>query len=165
MSDLDALERRVSELTEDLERAQDAVRRCTEANADLSHNAAEARAKNQGAGHGLLGMVLGSGYRGAVRRAAAASNADIARQVAEKRVQIADAKRAAQEEVRALKAELTQAKKDLAAAKGGGARRARGGAAADDPLDLLARLKAAHESGLLTDAEYAEKRAALLARL
>ncbi len=69
-------------------------------------------ADNQAAGRGFGGMLFPS-YRKAARQAAVRSNARIAVDVAQKRINIADGKRAAQEQLRQLKARLSEAKQLL----------------------------------------------------
>ena len=65
-----ALENHIADLGRELEQAKAAAQSWTSASSNLSCDAAEARAKNQGAGHGFLGSVLGSKYRSAVRASA-----------------------------------------------------------------------------------------------
>lgn len=164
-----ALEERILLLDAKLQGAKDAVRSWTEANTALSQKAAEERAKNQGAGRGLFGTFMGAKYQRTVRAAAAASNADLSKNVAEKRGQISDGKRTAQEAVRTIQQALVETKAQLkelttvkkaksqvktAVAKSAGA-----------SLDLLQKLKQAHDDGLLTAEEYEEKRKKLVADL
>lgn len=163
------LEASISDLTRRLSSAREAVQSWTDAGKGLSHQAAAERAKNQSAGRGFLGSLLGSKYRSAVRAGAAASNASISRQVASRRVEIANGKSSAQDVVRAIQDDLRQAKDDLRNLKAslrsattGKATRSR---AASSTLDLLAKLKFAHESGLLSDSEYEQKRKKLVDEL
>ena len=161
-----ALEQRIATLTEQLAQAKSVVQQWTDTNAALSRNVAEARAKNQGMGRGFVGSLLGSRYRSTMRSAAATSNAAIAKEVADKRAKIADAKRKAQELVRQIQEQLTAAKQELKALTSDAKARARNKSAvaksAADSLDLLQKLKQAHDAGLLTDAEYEEKRRKLV---
>lgn len=159
------LEQRIQSLTAKLQEAKEAVQSWTDANASLSQSAAEARAKNQGAGRGFIGGLLGAKYRSAVRAGAAASNAAIAKDVAEKRGRIADGKRAAQDAVRAIQQALSEAKaelKDLTTAKKGKASAVKSAGAS---LDLLQKLKQARDDGLLTAEEYEQKRKRLVSDL
>lgn len=160
------VEHQIATLSEQLVQAQNSVQQWVEANSNLSLSAAQARAKNQGAGRGFLGGLLGSKYRGAVRSAAAASNAAIAKEVADKRAQIAEGKRQAQDLVRNLKEELRLAKQELKALKSNSQSRSRTKSAAtksaNTSLELLQKLKEAHQAGLLTDAEFEEKRRKLV---
>lgn len=168
-SRITGLEAHITNLTRKLSSAREAVRSWTDAGKNLSHQAATERAKNQGAGRGFLGGLLGSKYRSAVRAGAAASNASISRQVASRRVEIANGKSAAQEAVRAIQDDLRQAKDELRDLKAalrlattGKSTRSR---TASSTLDLLAKLKSAHDSGLLSDSEYEQKRRKLVDEL
>ena len=163
---ISSIEARIALLAAQLEEAKTAVRQWADATASLSQSAAEARAKNQGAGRGLFGALFGPKFRSAMRTGAAASNASIAKEVADKRSRIADGKRAAQEAVRDLQAELAAAKNELKEAKSANRRAMDESASAEqkvDPLPMLKKLKEAHSAGLLTDDEYEEKRKKLVA--
>src|SRR5437867_7888351 len=92
---LAALQEKIASLNIKLEKARQAVKQWSETSAHLSQNAAEARAKNQGLGRGLGGLILGSKFRASRRSQAARSNAAIAQEVAKKRAQIAEGKREA----------------------------------------------------------------------
>jgi len=163
------LEQKVTVLTTKLADAKGVVAQWTDANASLSRSAAEARAENQGAGRGFLGGFLGSKFRGAMRFGAAASNAAIAKEVAEKRARIADGKRDAQELVRQAQEELAIAKQDLKAASSSSRSKAQtkvaAGKVANQSLDLLQKLKQARDAGLLTEEEFEQKRKKLVADL
>lgn len=165
--EIEQMERQIATLTVRLADAKSAVVHWTEANKSLSLSAAEARAKNQGAGRGLLGGLLGSKYRSVVRAGAAASNAAIAKDVAEKRGRIVEGKREAQELVRQIQSELTEAKQQLKALTSGAKARAptktATAKAATDSLALLQKLKEARDAGLLTQDEFEEKRKRLVA--
>ncbi|RZO92881.1 MAG: SHOCT domain-containing protein [Limnobacter sp.] len=169
LSAIGAVEQRIATLSEQIVRAEAAVQQWTDANASLSRSAAEARAKNQGMGRNFLGGLLGTKFRGAMRSAAAASNASIAKEVAEKRANIAEGKRSAQELLRHLKAQLAEAKHELKALTAKPHSQARiktvKAKSASASLDLLQKLKQAHDSGLLTEAEYEEKRKRLVSEL
>lgn len=164
-----ALEQRIQLLMAKLQEAKDVVQSWTEANAALSQSAAEVRAKNQGAGRGFLGCLLGSKYRSVVRAGAAASNAAIAKEVAEKRRRIAEGKHVAQEAVRTIQQALSTAKaelKDLTAAKRVKSKEKSAVVkSAGASLDLLQKLKQAHADGILTAEEYEEKRRKLVSDL
>jgi hypothetical protein len=84
---LASLEQRVAGLTARLSDAKAVVQQWADANTSLSRSAAEARAENQSSGRGFIAGLLGSKYRGAMRSAAASSNASIAKNVADKRTQ------------------------------------------------------------------------------
>lgn len=162
-------ERKVTELTRQLEKAKEVVQQWTDANANLSHSAATARAENQSSGRGLLGAFLGSKYRSAMRRAAASSNAAIAKEVAEKRAKIADGKREAQSLVKQLQSELADAKQELKVLTLGrkSAVKAKTETAktAKESLSLLQKLKEAYDAGILTEEEYEEKRRKLVSSI
>ena len=164
---IEQMERQIATLTARLAEAKSRVVQWTEANTSLSLSASESRAKNQGAGRGLLGGLLGSKYRSAVRAGAAASNAAIAKEVAEKRARIVEGKREAQELVRQIQSELTEAKTRLKALTSGAKAKASTKTAtakgATDSLALLQKLKEARDAGLLTQDEFEEKRKKLVA--
>jgi SpoVK/Ycf46/Vps4 family AAA+-type ATPase len=131
-----AYETEIQRIADQIRQATQVVQSWTDASKDLSLNAAKARAKNQSAGRGLGGALLGAGFRSFMRRAAADSNAAIAREVADKRIKITEGKRAAREEVRQLKERLSHTKRLLRA--------------------LQARAKA-NPDGLVTPQEEAEQ--------
>jgi hypothetical protein len=95
-----------------------------------------------------------------VRRAAATSNAAIAKDVAGKRTQIAEGKKQAQDLVRHIQTELASAKVQLKALSSSAKSRK---ASAAMSLDLLQQLKEAKDAGLLTDEEFEAKRQKLVA--
>lgn len=163
------VEQRIATLTTQLAETKAIIQRWGEASASLSLSAAEARAKNQGAGRGLLGAFLGSKFRGAMRAGAAASNASIAKDVAEKRAQIAEGKREAQEAARQIQAALSEAKQELktltSKMKLTATGRTKAAKAAVDSLALLQKLKEARDAGLLTEQEFEEKRKKLVSGL
>jgi hypothetical protein len=164
-----ALEQKVATLTAKLSEAKDNVTQWVDANKSLSLSAAEARAKNQGAGRGFLGGLLGSKFRGAMRAGASASNAAIANEVADKRARIAEGKRQAQEQVRQFQAELAAYKQELKAlsadTKTKTQTKVAAAKAATLSLDLLQKLKQARDSGLLTEDEFEQKRRKLISDL
>lgn len=164
---IEELEQRIAALTTRLAKARDAVQEWSNANTSLSRSAAEARAKNQGAGRGFFGALLGSKYRGVVRSAAAASNASIAQQVATKRSSLAEGKRGAQDVVRSIQAELSQAKQELKILISTSRRRSTRDVkkSMGQSLDLLHKLKQARDAGLLSDQEFEEKRRKLVSGL
>jgi len=153
-----AFEREIEALNEKLVGAKHEIVKWTEASASLSRNAAEARAKNQSKGRGLGGALFGAKYRAAVRSAAASSNAAIAREVAEKRIRIAEGKSAAQDLVRSIKVEIAELKQQIKTLKSNVKSKVSSVKTASDSVGLLKKLKEAHELGLLTDEEYEQKR-------
>ncbi|MEF8746667.1 MAG: SHOCT domain-containing protein [Candidatus Accumulibacter propinquus] len=163
-----AAERVVEELTQQLERAKQVVQQWVDANASLSLSASQARAENQSKGRGLLGAILGAKYRAAVRSDAASSNAAIAKDVAAKRINIADGKREAQQLVKQLQAELTaarQALKALERQQKSSTEKVASVNPANQSLTLLKKLKQAYDSGILTQQEYEEKRRKLVSNI
>lgn len=166
---LAALQKEIESLSAKLEQAKLVVKQWSDASARLSQSAAEARAKNQGLGRGVGGVLLGSKYRASMRRAAASSNAAIAKEVTQKRAKIAEGKREAQAAVRRVQAELTAAKEQkkslTALAKTQRRAKSEAATAATDSLALLHKLKEAYDLGLLTEQEYEEKRQKLVANL
>ncbi len=159
---LTELENEIESLNSSLEQAKNIVKQWSETSAKLSRSAAEARAKNQGMGRGLGGLILGKGFRSASRRSAAISNAAIAKDVAKKRSTIAEKKGEAQALVRLIQTELTEKKeqyKSLAALiKTQNKTKVTTIKSTSDSVGLLKKLKEAHDLGLLTDEEYEEKR-------
>lgn len=168
-SQIVALEERIAFLAAKLDEAKQAVRSWTDANSSLSRSAAEERAKNQEAGRSLFGALMGPKYRSIVRRSAAASNAAISKDVAYKRSQIAAGKAQAQEAVRQIQAELSAAKGELKRVAVGARGRRRESLSeakgALTSLELLQKLKQAKDDGLLTEAEFEEKRRKLVSDL
>ena len=167
--EIQTLEQRIAGLTSRLAEAKDAVTQWTDANKSLSLSAAQERAKNQGAGRGFIGSLLGSKFRSAMRAGAAASNAVIAKEVAQKRANIADGKRESQDLVRRIQEELASAKQELkaltAATKAKTSSKVAKNKTAHDSLSLLQKLKEAKDAGLLTQEEFEQKRAKLVADL
>lgn len=167
--EIEQLEHRIEELTVLLAKAKATVAGWVEANKSLSLSAAQARAENQGAGRGIFSGFMGSKFRSAMRAGAAASNASIAKKVAEERANISENKKQAHEIVRQIQAELTEAKQRLKAltrdAKMRESARSAASKAANDSLSLLQKLKKARDAGLLTDAEFEEKRKKIVAEL
>lgn len=163
------LEQKIAALTTQLAEAKSAVAQWTEANRSLALSAAEARAQNQGAGRGILGGLLGSKFRGAMRAGAAASNGAIAKEVADTRARIADRKRESQEVVRQVQAVLAAAKQDLKVLTSGTKAKAASKTAvtkaASESLALRQKLKGARDVGLLTEEEYEQKRKKLVSDL
>lgn len=162
----------VQELEAELERVRAVIRGWQDRAAELMQRAQQARADNQNAGRGLLGGLLGSKFRSAMRQGASASNAAVAREVAARRAEIANGKRQAQDLVRRIQAALKIARaeekqfaKKVKEHRAAGATRVKRVAAKSKEIDVLRKLKAAHKDGLLTDAEYEAKRRAIVAEL
>lgn len=161
------IENEIAQLEHRIIQAKASIQECIDANSALSLSAAEARAKNQCSGRGLLGAFLGAKYRGAMRSAAAASNASISQEVAQKRRKIADLKLERQSHLKYLQEQLKQLKSELKqkASKSKSKEKLEPKNKASSSLDLLMKLKKAHESGLLTDSEFEEKRKKLVSEL
>ncbi|WP_047541490.1 SHOCT domain-containing protein [Methylotenera versatilis] len=166
-NELAALEKDIGQLEQRITLAKSSIQECVDANSALSLSAAEARAKNQGSGRGLLGAFLGSKYRGVMRSAAAASNASISKEVAQKRSKIAELKLERQSHLKHLQEQLKQLKSELKqkVSKSKSNENLESKNKASSSLDLLMKLKKAHESGLLTDSEFEEKRKKLVSVL
>jgi hypothetical protein len=166
---LTTLQQRIAHLTNQLEQAKLTVKQWSNASAQLSQNAAEARAKNQGAGRGIGGVLLGSKFRSAMRSAAASSNATIAGEVAQKRAKIAAGKSQAQSVVHHIQTELSAAKEQyralIATDKAQRQSKATTSKKSIESIDLLQKLKDAHDLGLLTEAEYQEKRKKIISSI
>lgn len=164
--EIEQMERHIATLTARLAEAKSAVAQWADANTSLSLSAAQVRAKNQETGRGLLGSLLGSKFRSAMRAGATASNAALAKEVAEKRARIAEGKRDAQELVRQLQSELTEAKqqlKKLTSITKVKAKNKTETTNAAASIALLQKLKEAKDAGLLTQEEFEEKRKKLVA--
>ncbi len=159
---LEQLQIRINELTSQLEEARQTVKNYSHLLAELGQNAAEERAKNQGAGRGLDGMIFGPKYRASQRRAAAASNARISKELAKKRGVILEKKMAAQAFVQSIQTELKTTKEEYnalkSAIKAENATITHKSKTSMDSVALLKKLKEAHDLGLLTDDEFEEKR-------
>jgi hypothetical protein len=160
------LQQRITQLTQQLEQARLVVKHWTDTSAQLSLNAADARAKNQGLGRGLGGALLGSKYRSVMRSAAANSNASISKEVAQKRAKIAAEKSRAQEVVRRIQEELKASKEQYRIITSNERAHLKEKSAAvkrsTESIDLLQKLKEAHDLGLLTDEEFELKRKKLV---
>lgn len=179
-SQVEVFEEHVTALAERLAQAKSVVQGWADKREDLFTDAAKARAENQNAGRGSIGIVRelfgGAKYRAALRKVATVSNARIAQEVAEKRAQIADGKREAQAVVKELQQQLLAAKSELKAAKARAKHRtddqdtvvAQVTASLDQAtasLALLQKLKDAKDAGLLSEAEFEEKRRKLLSMI
>lgn len=165
IQEVERLESKLAGLQEALTSARGDVQTWTDSNADLSRKAAEARAKNQGAGTGVLGAFLGAKFRSAMRSSASASNAAIARNVAQSRSEIAAGKALAQERVKAIQASIAETKQLIREAKTTLRESKSSGKARTSSVELLIKLKEAHSLGLLTDEEFEEKRARLVSEI
>ena len=159
---LTALENEIASLKINLEKARLVVRQWSDNSASLSQSAAEARAKNQGYGRGFGGALLGSKFRASMRSAAANSNAAIAKQVANKRTQIAKGKGEAQALVRQIQSELTIKKEQYRSltvlTKSQNKTKETNAKTTTNSVGLLKKLKEVYDLGLLTEQEYEEKR-------
>lgn len=157
---------RLDELERAIAAAKEEIRKLSEASAKLSEQARSARAENGSAGNGLGGMLFGAKYRAAMRRAAAVSNAAIARELAQSKATLAEGKRHWQERLRQLQADLKELKsRQRESEKDVRASRSKRASEARTSIDLLHKLKDAHDLGLLTDEEYELKRRQLAQRL
>jgi len=114
---IENIELQIEKLTDSLYLAKREVQSWVETNSDLSISAQKARAETQAMGRGLGGLLLGAKYRGAVRQNAASKNAEIAKQVAQKREQIRDGKQIAQNKVRAIQGQIRTLKGNLKSLK------------------------------------------------
>lgn len=163
------VEQKIETLAAQLSETKAIIAQWNETGRSLSLSAAEARAKNQGVGRGLISSLLGAKFRGAMRSGAAASNASISQDVAKKRAQIAEGKRMAQEVARQIQAELSQAKAELkvlsSKAKVMNANKSKTAKSAIESLTLLQKLQEAKNAGLLTETEFEEKRKKLVSGL
>lgn len=168
-AEIQRVENCIEQLTNQLAEAKSAVTQWVDANKSLSLSAAQERAKNQGAGRGMLGGLLGAKFRSAMRAGAAASNAAIAKDVANKRTRIAEGKSNAQALVAKTQEELRVAKQQLKELTVGAKSKARTSGekarSAIDSIDLLRKLKDAHDAGLLTEEEFEQKRKKLVSEL
>ncbi len=162
LEEIAVVEKEIEALVYKLEQAKQTTIQWADASVSLSRSAAEARAKNQGMGRGIGGILLGSKFRSAMRSAAAISNAAIAKDVAEKRSRITEGKRESQEIVRSIKTGLAVKKQLLKSLKAIVKPNSSPVKASVDSVALLKKLKEAHDLGLLTDDEYEQKRKKLV---
>ncbi|SEQ62616.1 hypothetical protein [Nitrosomonas ureae] len=162
LEQIQELKKTITNLSTQLSVAKKTVSQWIEANKCLSLNAAQERAKNQETGRGFMGSLLGSKFRSAMRASAAASNALLAKEVAEKRARIADGKRESQEYVRQIQEEIIAAKQQLALLKSTAKTKIK---TSHSSLELLHKLKDATEAGLLTQEEFEEKRKKIISEL
>ena len=114
---IENIELQIKRLTDSLYLVKREVQSWVETNSDLSISAQKARAETQAMGRGLDGLLFGSKYRGAVRQNAATKNAEIAKQVAQKREQIRDGKQIAQNKVRTIQEQIRKLKGSLKSLK------------------------------------------------
>lgn len=180
------LEARIADLELRIFSIKEELAKLDDASVNLSLDAADRRASNALQGRGLGGALLGAKYRAAARRSAAADNARLSRQVAERRREIAAAKQGWKAQERAVRLEIASLKNDLRSAKAlarqaqTAARRnppvlpspsppksqpdtAAPGQISKEELRLrLQKLKALYESGKLTAAQYEHERIMLL---
>ncbi len=144
----------------------------TDAAKNISLDAADRRAANALQGRGLGGALFGSKYRAAVRRAATADNARLAREVAAKKRHIAESKLEIKAEQRNVRARLAQLKITLREAIAAERRIAKDNSRPPtppipvvQPTDVktqLKRLKARYEQGEITAHDYELERIKLL---
>lgn len=159
----------------DIYAVQDEIASWNDAATDLSTSAAIERARNAQSGRGLGGALFGAKYRAVARRAAASSNASIAREVAGKRAEIARAKQALKGRERELRADLRELKVELRTARSDATAEARRRRveppppppptpppAAPDVKAELQRLKRLHQQGELDAFAYERARIALM---
>jgi chromosome segregation ATPase len=151
---------------------KDEIARWNDVSADLSVSAAVERARNGEMGRGLGGALFGAKYRAAARRAAASSNAAIAREVATRRSDISRAKQSLRIQERELGALLRDLKAQLKASRSLARRQESRNRSAPpapapvaQPVDVkkeLQRLKALYQQGQLDAMAYENARIELL---
>jgi flagellar motility protein MotE (MotC chaperone) len=168
-AEIAAVERRIFSI-------RDEVAAWSDASAKLSASAAMERARNGEVGRGLGGALFGAKYRAVARRAAASSNAAIARDVAAKRLRITQAKQELRSQERELRGVLRDLKEECKASRAyeqatakaeREARTAPPPAPAPParPIDIkaeLQRLKALYQQGKLDAVAYEKARIELL---
>lgn len=158
---IERVESQLEQLNIALEEVSKEIQSWTDANAELSQLAAEARAETQSLGRGLGGMILGSKYRASARSHATRINANIAREITEKRGKIKEGKKEAQEKAREIKTQISEIKaelKKLRTQKKEVTDDSQSKKHSEQNLNLLQKLKEAYELELLTAEEYEEKR-------
>jgi hypothetical protein len=163
------LQEGIAALTARLSETKVQIAQATQQNTMLARSAAIKRAENQRSSRGLFTDFLPKGMRTAVREVASASNARIANTIARDRTDIATRKIALQDLARQIQAKILTEKQELKSLTTAEKSKANVQAAANKTamtaLDLMQKLKNAQEAGLLTEAEYEEKRKRLLAEL
>jgi hypothetical protein len=107
------LQERLTELENALKVAQDELTQWTRANQELNQAVTEERAKLQGYGNGLGGILLGSKYRASMRRTATMARANIAQEVSQRKAIILDNKQRLQATIKLLKNEIKEIKDQL----------------------------------------------------
>ena len=159
---LEVAEQLVGDLERQLTQIRDVIRQWTDAGQSLALSAAEAHAKNRGAGLGLGGILFGAKYRAIERRSATRSNARISQEAVNNRSKIAEGKRVAKEIETNIKKQLIDAKASVKALQGLARKATSVTRAILSSVSLLKKLKKAHDLGLLTDEEYDAKRRAAI---
>lgn len=166
------IESQIEQLTVNLDEAKKTVQTWVDANADLSESAQQARANTQAMGRGVGGLLLGSKFRAARRREAAYLNAQIARDVAERRMQVRLGKQNAQEKVKQIQDQLKQLRAELKLLKvqkkeafGGAKRPIQSAKMPNESLKLMKKLHDLYETGLLTQEEYEQKRQKIISQI
>ncbi|MFH7025201.1 MAG: hypothetical protein ACHBN1_07310 [Heteroscytonema crispum UTEX LB 1556] len=147
------LEEKLAELEEALKITQDELGTWVRVNQELNQSAAEERAKLQGYGNGLGGVLLGSKYRATVRRAATASRASIAKEVSQRKAIILENKQRLQERIKILKEEIKQIKYLLKQQKTS-PRKNNQKTGSKGTIDQLAQLSKMYKDGLLSEIEF-----------
>lgn len=174
------LEARLAELELRIFAIRDELAALDDAATNLALDAADRRARNALQGRGLGGALLGAKYRAAARRSAAADNARLSRDVAQRKREIAVAKQGWKAEERAIRLEISGQKQALRAAKALARKAPSPGRPAPDsqpagfdstePAQMtkeelklrLQKLKALYEQGQLTAIQYEQERIMLL---
>jgi hypothetical protein len=171
------LESRIADLELRILGIKEELARLDDVQANLALDAADRRAGNALQGRGLGGALFGAKYRAAVRRSAAADNAQLSREVAQRKREIVIAKQGLKAQERAIRLEVAKLKHDLRSAKSL-ARQAKPAVrqtqSTSNPQNDRARmskeelrlqlqeLKALHQRGELTTMQYEQERIMLL---
>lgn len=148
------LEAKLTELEDALKSTQDELAEWVRANQELNQSAAEERAKLQGYGNGLGGILFGSKYRASMRRTATAARASIAQEVSQRKARILENKQRLQATIKLLKDEIKEIKDQLKKQKPSQKKGHRATGNKGTTVDQLAQLSKMYKDGLLSEVEF-----------
>ncbi|MGH8000438.1 MAG: hypothetical protein ACREPR_13655 [Brasilonema sp.] len=148
------LEARLTELEDGLKSAQDELAEWVKAKAELNQSATEERAKLQGYGNGVGGILFGSKYRASMRRAATMARASVAQEVSQRKAIILDNKQRLQATIKLLKDEIKEIKDQLKKQKPSQRKSHSATGNKGITVDQLAQLSKMYKDDLLSEVEF-----------
>lgn len=148
------LEERLAELENALKVAQDELTGWVKANQELNQSAAEERARLQGYGNGLGGVLFGSGYRASMRRSATRIRANVAQVVSQQKATILENKQRLQTTIKLLKDEIKETKDQLKKQKSSQRKSRAATEKKGSTVAQLAQLSKMYQDGLLSEVEF-----------